>query len=253
MILKYKHIFFHEDYQNLIKVLWQLDNWYLGVSKESIKIQNRINDIVQLIENVYIAWKLDENEDNAYQIFQITYINYIKEINILFSKFKTDQYDRKAFVNQYQIRIFFSNLQKIGIEKNDIVALEDYMFENDIYNLETLMECKIHYSYNKKGPFYHLHTLSKTAILFFRIIHNLKYFYYIDYNHMRAFYYDKNMNFDIVANILSKSNQNMYFRKFLFKTIKNRLNTLHIIDEKKLYIEYLENFNINFKFLRNLK
>ena len=58
-----------------------------------------------------------------------------------------------------------------------------------------------------------------------------------------------NENCQKVGNLLQKSNNNKFFRKVLFKTIKKRLNILPN-NERVEYIEYLENFNINFKLIR---
>jgi hypothetical protein len=250
MIKQYKSFLYNNDFSELEKIWWQLENWHINTEDEQLnQIKIRINDILDIIKEQFNYFN-EQNDDEEDLIKSYTY--WFGEIKRVYQNFFRIQHEKQTFYNQKNIRELCYNLKKIGFENNDINTIKLFMFKNDINDFNHIFNIKTDYAFNRTGPFYHMNGLSNIASSFFRVYHNLKYFNHIDKNHLKAFFFNmSNENCQKVGNLLQKSNNNKFFRNVLFKTIKNRLNILKN-NEKLVYIEYLENFNINYKLIRSL-
>jgi hypothetical protein len=248
MINQFKLYLYNYDFFKLEKIWWQLENWYINIEDEQLnQIKIRINDILDIIKDQFNSFNEESDDEEEYNK---SYAYWFAEIEKVYQKFFTIQHEKQSFYNQRNIKEFCHNLKKIGFEKHEINTIKLFMFKNNINDFTSLLSFKTDYAFNRVGPFYHMNGLSNIASSFFRVYHNLKYFNHIDKNHLKAFFFNmSNENCQKVGNLLQKSNNNKFFRKVLFKTIKKRLNILPN-NERVEYIEYLENFNINFKLIR---
>ena len=119
MIKQYKSFLYNNDFSELQKIWWQLENSDINTEDEHLnQIKIRINDILDIIKEQFNSFN-EQNDDEEDLIKSYTY--WFGEIKTVYQNFFRIQHEKQTFYNQKNIRELCNNLKKIGFENNDII------------------------------------------------------------------------------------------------------------------------------------